>query len=198
MLLAGLAFVVVGPAGTNNDMHGSAHDFSSNGEELCLYCHTSMSPSPGTAPPLWDREISDRSFTMYKSATMDMKVETVPGEASLVCLSCHDGTMAFNPLVKNPGIQSDALMTGRAAIGADGIANDHPVAVEYDPSKDPDYAPVTNGRVGELPLYVKSGGSGRRTQVECLTCHDPHNLDNPNFLRMSNARSRLCLTCHLK
>ena len=31
--------------------------------------------------------------------------------------------------------------------------------------------------------------------VECGTCHDPHN-SAPMFLRISNAGSRLCLSCH--
>jgi predicted CXXCH cytochrome family protein len=42
--------------------------------------------------------------------------------------------------------------------------------------------------------------------VECGSCHDPHNVDNPTFLRVSNgflnddntAASGLCLTCHDK
>ena len=34
--------------------------------------------------------------------------------------------------------------------------------------------------------------------VECASCHDPHTAVNPTFLRVSNAGSGLCLTCHTK
>lgn len=34
--------------------------------------------------------------------------------------------------------------------------------------------------------------------VECASCHDPHNSTNPTFLRISNAQSAVCLTCHNK
>jgi hypothetical protein len=59
-----------------------------------------------------------------------------------------------------------------------------------------------------------SGGVVEPT-VECGSCHDPHNVDNPTFLRVSNGipaslaaefpnanavdrASGLCLTCHVK
>ncbi len=34
--------------------------------------------------------------------------------------------------------------------------------------------------------------------VECASCHDPHSATNPTFLRVSNAGSAVCLTCHNK
>jgi hypothetical protein len=58
------------------------------------------------------------------------------------------------------------------------------------------------------------GANGFQPFVECGSCHDPHNVDNPTFLRVSNgiagdlvttfplaeqdAASGLCLTCHDK
>jgi hypothetical protein len=56
---------------------------------------------------------------------------------------------------------------------------------------------------------------GEQPFVECGSCHDPHNVDNPTFLRVSNGipaslatdfpnavsadrGSALCLTCHMK
>lgn len=56
---------------------------------------------------------------------------------------------------------------------------------------------------------------GEQPFVECGSCHDPHNVDNPTFLRVSNGipstlaadfpravdptyGSALCLTCHTK
>ncbi|RIX49691.1 MAG: hypothetical protein D3M94_01480 [Rhodocyclales bacterium GT-UBC] len=34
--------------------------------------------------------------------------------------------------------------------------------------------------------------------VECGSCHDPHNSTNATFLRIPNAQSAVCLTCHNK
>ena len=34
--------------------------------------------------------------------------------------------------------------------------------------------------------------------VECASCHDPHSSTNATFLRISNAQSAVCLTCHNK
>ncbi len=34
--------------------------------------------------------------------------------------------------------------------------------------------------------------------VECASCHDPHTPNNGTFLRLSNAGSGLCLSCHVK
>ena len=56
-------------------------------------------------------------------------------------------------------------------------------------------------------------GGAEQPFVECGSCHDPHNIDNPTFLRVSNGvapaqsgdfptpnggPSGLCLTCHIK
>ncbi|MDH4234955.1 MAG: cytochrome c3 family protein [Gallionella sp.] len=60
----------------------------------------------------------------------------------------------------------------------------------------------------DLVLYTRNDvvdytGSGAITgddqpYVECATCHDPHTANNPTFLRISNAGSALCLSCHDK
>lgn len=198
MLLAAVVASLVGISIANAGVEGSSHDLSLDGEGICIYCHTPMSASSDTSMPLWNREPSSKTMTMYSSATLDMSIESTPGDVSLMCLSCHDGSMAYDSLINNPGIDNNTSMTGSAAVGADGLANDHPISIEYDVSKDPDFAPVTNGHVGVLPLFVKTGGYGEATQVECSTCHDVHDPGQGNFLRMSNARSALCLTCHQK
>jgi hypothetical protein len=63
---------------------------------------------------------------------------------------------------------------------------------------------------------LPGGSSGIQPFVECGSCHDPHNVANPTFLRTSNGiastsplaatfpdavndpASGLCLTCHDK
>lgn len=48
----------------------------------------------------------------------------------------------------------------------------------------------------DIQLYNRSGGGV--FYVECGSCHDPHNTTNGTFLRISNAGSAVCLTCHNK
>lgn len=65
----------------------------------------------------------------------------------------------------------------------------------------------------DVILYTRDLGAGDVPTVECGSCHDPHNVKNPTFLRVSNGvntedtgfpsadnsnPSGLCLTCHLK
>jgi len=72
----------------------------------------------------------------------------------------------------------------------------------------------------DIQLYTRlptdSGLADEQPFVECGSCHDPHNIDNPTFLRVSNGipggntnpdfpnaidanrGSGLCLTCHTK
>lgn len=49
----------------------------------------------------------------------------------------------------------------------------------------------------DLPLYARLGDDGEIPYIECGSCHDPH-VVRPLFLRLSNAGSKLCLTCHQK
>jgi hypothetical protein len=65
----------------------------------------------------------------------------------------------------------------------------------------------------DVILYSRDDLGTVQPFVECGSCHDPHNVDNPTFLRVSNGRvtdvtsgtvdntlaaSGLCLTCHDK
>jgi len=65
----------------------------------------------------------------------------------------------------------------------------------------------------DVILYTRNdvaGDPNMQPTVECGSCHDPHNMENPTFLRVSNVSatpefpaatgspSGLCLTCHVK
>jgi hypothetical protein len=66
----------------------------------------------------------------------------------------------------------------------------------------------------DIIFYTRNYKGQEQPFVECGSCHDPHNVDNPTFLRTSNgipttlandfplaqndAASGLCLTCHIK
>lgn len=80
----------------------------------------------------------------------------------------------------------------RRRCGTD-LSNDHPIGVPYRGlTAGTDYAGGT----------TTSGGF----EVECASCHDPHGVPSGGagsafigtFLRIANAESALCLTCHTK
>ena len=183
--------------------------------QICIYCHTPHNNNTAVEAPFWNRSTPTGPYTMYSSPTIDMNISQSPQGVSLACLSCHDNTIALDAIVNLPsdfsnqgqnqggatiGSCASSCHTGQnpagdinfegTNIGVD-LSNDHPVSVEYDPTKDPNFYPASNGKVGTLPLYGPN-----HNRVECATCHNPHDNSNRPFLRMSNNGSALCLTCH--
>jgi len=184
-------------AGTDHDLSG---EILSGTVETCIFCHTPHTTS-GLSPeaPLWNRQNSTVAFTMYDSAvspSMDMIVAGSPQGVSMGCLSCHDGATAYNALIKTTGQTfTTNVMSGDKAVGAGGdLTNDHPISVTYDPARDPDFNLLAS--VQGSPL-VRLFGSAN-DQVECASCHDPHDKTNKPFLRAINTDSQICLTCHIK
>lgn len=177
---------------------GTAHDFSSAGwnasGEICIVCHTPHNAISATDAPLWNHTLTTASFTLYSSSTLDATLGQPDGN-SLLCLSCHDGTVALD---------SYGGATGSTTIGAGGLvgtdlSDDHPVSFTYDATlygldpglNDPDN---TNSGLGSTITddLLFSG------KMQCGSCHDVHDDTNGNFLIISNDASALCLTCHNK
>lgn len=50
----------------------------------------------------------------------------------------------------------------------------------------------------DIKMYTYTVGGTTQPYVECYTCHDPHLDDTTPFLRLDNANSAVCLTCHNK
>lgn len=194
----------------------SKHDLSTTGtgpyavtagtDQVCVFCHTPHFATTSPAP-LWNRTSSAAVYTMYTSPTIDMTIAGSPQGVSAACLSCHDGTVAFDSLVNKPGsgigapvgwtwgANGNKMTIGAspaAMLGTD-LTNDHPISITYDTTKDTAFVAAVAGKVGTLPLY-----GGGKNQVECGTCHNPHDNANSTFLRATNAGSALCLTCHVK
>ena len=213
-MMIATGFIVIAGAVAQAGVVGSKHDLSSGGSspykttgtnEVCVFCHTPHAAS--SSVPLWNRSASTATYTMYNSTTMDMTAASAPQGVSAACLSCHDGTVAFDSLLNKPGSGSGApsgwtwnaagnTMTSstspNARLGSD-LSNDHPISVTYDATKDPAFVIPASGAVNGLPLF----GAGRN-QVECSSCHNVHDNTNAPFLRTTNGGSALCLKCHIK
>lgn len=167
---------------------GTAHDFTSFGgfSNACSACHVphvqAIRPTsqPSTQP----------AVEMFRIGGQRQILKTgwyTPGPTSLICLSCHDGTVAMSTIGS-----AHAMLAGRREGFAvpDGFAwRDHPIGVPY-PSGRRDYRPEA---FVSKTLRLPNG------RIECITCHDPHNESGlPAMLSVSNKRSALCLTCHVK
>ncbi len=192
----------------------------------CLSCHDgtvaidSIINMPGsgrysaTAKTSHDESHLDNNWAnnaVYPGTTRSLNHHAIgptsPG-GGVGCMSCHSG----------PGGIEVGTDFSAFYIGTD-LRNDHPVGILYPTTTGPgtDFN-ATTGTRGSLKFFDTNGNSradtkevrlydtGEGYEVECATCHDPHGVPsgapgstfNPTFLRVANAGSTLCLTCHIK
>lgn len=202
--LSGAAVIVallVQPAPAS--IKGSPHDFSGldSSQQICIFCHTAhYADTTVKDAPLWNHTLTTKTYKVYASATMDATVGQ-PDGASRLCLSCHDGTVAVDSYGGKTGVSK---MGGKIAVGADDLANDHPVSFTFD-----DALAAKNGKLFP-PSSTPSGLGGTiakdmliNSRLECSSCHDVHNgasaaSVNDSLLVVTQVQSQLCLTCHNK
>lgn len=211
ILVALVALLLAGSA-VAQTVVGTKHDLSSTlttGTQVCVFCHTPHGSNVDTvlqdAAPLWNQDLpTTASYGTYTSDTFDATdlaaITNSTYSASLLCMSCHDGTVAPGTFYNEPnpaGNSSSAVaITGDANMGTD-LSNDHPVNFTYASS-------VTNGDTGlvaeaSIVAYLDTGAVGGK--VQCSSCHDPHDAGpdaDVDFMRVTLASSALCTTCHLK
>ena len=173
-------------------------------QRVCAFCHTPHNADP--ADPLWNHVSSGSTYTPYSSDTMAQAAPGQPSGTSKLCLSCHDGTIALGSvhnLPENMGAGTitglGSALTGPTLLSTD-LSDDHPISFTYDAALVVKNTELVNPAVAgaSLPLY----GLGKN-QVECASCHNPHESVNPKFLRMgytdgSGFGSPLCRACHDK
>jgi predicted CXXCH cytochrome family protein len=161
---------------------------------VCEFCHTPH--HAGQAQPLWNKDIPDIVYTTYQSSTLKAAVGQ-PNGASRLCLSCHDGTIALGlvrsrtqPIPFSGGVTT--MPAGRTRLGTD-LSDDHPISFVYDSS-----LVSRNGQL-EQPANLRGPVKlDRFSQVQCTSCHNPHDDQYAKFLVMSNTATALCTTCHKK
>lgn len=175
---------------------GTQHDL---GGGICEYCHTPVIAKLAESP-LWNRRATtEASFKMYDSPTMASASGGQPHGISLVCLACHDGVISRNTLLKNSEIADGKnLVVNYSDYDRHNLASRHPISVSYDRSLGPDFNGATAREVGGLPLYPIKVADVVTNNVECASCHNPHDMTYGRYLRMDNTQSALCLTCHVK
>ena len=212
-----------GTANVSNTVHnmsvsGPFWSFYTTAEEqVCIFCHT---PHGGSLTgPLWNRADPTSTWSFYSSSTLTTEVSNVAAlnDESLLCLSCHDGSIGVNEVLNYGALNPISAVTmpivgtatPGARIGGDAadtndvgqLDDDHPISFSYQAVYTETGGVGFNDPTGMTSDIRFFGGAA--LNVECSTCHDPH-VDYESdptyapFLNMSNAGSALCLACHDK
>ncbi len=162
--------------------------------QTCIFCHAPHNASPSA--PLWNRNMPGSTYIPYTSSTT-LGSPGQPTGASLMCLSCHDGTIALGDVLTRSttitmsgGVSTMPIGPGR--LGTD-LSDDHPVSFAYTSSLAATRGDLADPSTLTGPIRLDPSG-----QMQCTACHDPHDDSNGKFLVVSNYASALCVTCHTK
>ena len=199
IILAGLLIPLLLPA---QSVVNTVHNLSVSGpgtlkaageSEICIFCHTPHRSHPQS--PLWNRNDPGLNYTLYNSST----TQAAPGQpdgAAMLCLSCHDGTIALGEVLSRPSpipfVNGVTVMPpGNANLSTD-LSDDHPVSFHY--------SATLAAEDGELADPATLTGPVRleNEQLQCTACHDPHRNPFSDFLTVSTLQSELCAYCHQK
>jgi len=172
--------------------------------QVCVFCHTPHGATTSIAAPLWNRSLSQATYTTYSSNSIEADASELaagPGGSSKLCLSCHDGTMAIDKVnvlggASNPTVAMTGLVGASGAgrmpnatadtgftrnLGTD-LGNDHPISFTYNAAlaaadgelRTPDGSTVGTRTAGAAKPKMPLEDG----QLQCATCHDPHLRDN--------------------
>ena len=194
LLLALPVFAGLATSKHNLSVSGPGTVKAASETQNCLFCHAPHNASP--IAPLWNRSNPGTSYTPYTSSTSIARPGQPTG-ASLQCLSCHDGTIALGDVLSRGtrigmagGVTT--MPAGNSKLGSD-LSDDHPISFAYTAT-----LAATRGELANpatLTGKVKLDAAG---QLQCTSCHDPHDDSNGKFLVVPNQASALCQTCHVK
>lgn len=138
------------------DGFGAPSPFRSNQTEICVFCHT---PHGGSLTgPLWNRNNPTTTWNHYDSQTLGsylggLATNRAISDESLLCMSCHDGSIAVNHLINSPNagpspvksLGGDDMEIGLGFVvgariggspgnelGTGDLTDDHPISFSYD------------------------------------------------------------------
>ncbi|MCP5152101.1 MAG: cytochrome C [Chromatiales bacterium] len=199
--LAAIALAAASAVAPAASIVGTKHNLSVSGPgpiralsetRICVFCHAPHNATPGT--PLWNRPFPGHTYIPYSSST----TRASPGQptgASLMCLGCHDGTIALGDVLNGTSTIAMSGVTtmppGDSRLGTD-LSDDHPVSFPYTSG-----LASTRGELADPATLVGPVRLDASGQMQCTACHDPHDDSFGKFLVMANQASALCQTCHL-
>ncbi len=200
VLLATLS--ALAPA-AGSDVSSTRHNLSVSGpgtikasseSEICVFCHTPHNAS--SIGQLWNRAASSATYVPYSSSTTRATLGQPTG-ASILCLSCHDGTVALGSVLSRTAQIAMAggtttMPAGGSRIGTN-LTRHHPISFQYTAALAALRGELANPAA--LPPEVRLDVS---SQLQCTSCHDAHDDTNGRFLVLANVNSTLCKVCHQK
>jgi predicted CXXCH cytochrome family protein len=194
LLLACRVFAQSGDVLGVHDLSTTASPVRGAMSAACLYCHA---PHSGATKALWNQTLSTQNYTqLYSSdSAQNTAVQPTIDDRSMLCLSCHDGTVAPGQMIAyGATTMSQPMSTGLMQR----LDASHPFSLKL-PLKDASNLVeglVVNGTTADTTQSVKLVNGN----VECSSCHNPHHQSidkkSANFLVKDSANSALCLSCH--
>jgi predicted CXXCH cytochrome family protein len=184
--------------GVHDLSRGSSSPTTGGLSGSCYYCHAPHSGIGGLTP-LWNQKLSTQVYTTYTSTTdPDTGVpQPAPGSSSLLCLSCHDGSVAPGTTAVYGKVAMTGSMKPADNFGSN-LQNSHPTSLALPMKDSPDLAAslVSSGKTmdptGKVHLV--------KGNIECTSCHVAHvqSIDtvSQNFLIRDSSSGQLCLACH--
>jgi len=161
--------------------------------EICIFCHTPHNSAP--KGPLWNREDPGLNYSLYNSTTTQAVIGQ-PDGSSILCLSCHDGTIALGSVLSRPvpidfsgGIT--VMPAGNTNLTTD-LTDDHPVSFVYNSA-----LAAADGELVD-PVNISWPIVLENDKLQCTACHDPHKNIYTDFLVITTQYSNLCTQCHDK
>jgi hypothetical protein len=212
--MAGLA-PGTGITDSYHDLGTAAATYGDSAEQggqnrICVYCHAPHNTikigdavravdgmgNPVQYLPLWNHTITTMpGFDMYNNGPLEPNdpqhqstakaIATQPQGVSILCLSCHDGSVATNAYGVGTGAVglADKFMSGRALIGGlnpltglGDLTNHHPVSFSYTQVEavDNEIRPAATTPMGAGKMIIDHL-YGADNMMECSTCHEVHN-----------------------
>lgn len=160
--------------------------------DVCIFCHTVHRANGQT--PLWNHNMSSvTNYIVYSSSTLKAVVGQ-PNGSSRLCLSCHDGTVALGDVSSRTTLiqmqNGVTTLTGSANLGTD-LSGDHPISFVYDSQLVAQDTTLNDPSTLTGPVKLDASH-----EMQCDSCHNPHDNQFGNFLVMDNTGSALCIVCH--
>lgn len=199
VILVALATIVPAAASVRDSLHnlsasGPGTVKAASADRVCEFCHISHSASAEGA--LWGRGGSTAAYIPYSSSTA-VAQPGQPTGTSILCLSCHDGTIALGEVLNRgtPYTMAGGVTTMPPGTGLQGtdLSDDHPISFEYSAGLASENGELAMpGTVSnQLPLDLNG-------ELQCTTCHNPHDSPFAKLLRMPEIGSQMCIECHLE
>ena len=150
----------------------------------CVFCHAPRSRLLSLGS--WIEDQPENLLVYPYDRPSEISPAGKPDGSSLICLGCHDGTIALGDIVSRT--QSAVSSTGQARTD---FSDGHPVSLRYEAGAGE--ARIALESRDRLPEQIGLDAMGK---IQCTTCHDPHDDTYGNFLVMDYSDKTLCVACH--